>query len=142
MVEMNIGKLALGGIAAGVTTFMLTGLVNATVLAGALKDWSHETGSALHPPAQPVALSLWCVMSLLIGIAGVWFYAAITPRFGAGYKTALIAGLALWVANKFAVCFDLTALGIFPRPLLAGLALGGLLAIEGGLLVGAWLYQK
>ncbi len=141
MAEMNILRLVLGGLAAGVTTFLLTGLVNATVLAPSLKDWAASTGSTLRPPAQPLAMSIWGVMSLVIGIAGVWVYAAISPRFGVGYRTALIAGLAVWTVNKFAVCFDLTALGVFPKMLLTGLALGGLLAIEGGVLVGAWLYR-
>ncbi len=141
MAEMNMMRLLLGGLAGGLTTFILTGAVNATLLASPLKTWVADTGSNLHPPAQPLAMGLWAVMSLVIGIAGVWLYAAITPRFGAGYKTALIAGFALWVANKFTVSFDFTALGVFPKALLAGLVLGGLLAIEGGVLVGAWLYK-
>jgi len=141
MAELNLMRLMLGGLAAGLTTFVLTGAVNATLLAAPLKDWAGDTGKAMHPPAQPLALGLWALMSLVIGVAGVWLYAAISPRFGAGYRTALLAGLAVWILNKFAVSFDMTALGLFPKWLLAGLVVGGLVAIEGGLLVGAWLYR-
>lgn len=141
MTELNLMRLMLGGLAAGVTTFVLTGAVNATLLAAPLKAWAADTGKALHPPAQLAAIGLWGSMSLVMGLVGVWLYAALSPRFGAGYPTALLAGLAVWLLNKFAVGFDFTALGVFPKALLAGLVLGGLVAIEGGLLVGAWLYQ-
>lgn len=141
MAEINLIRLMLGGLAAGLTTFVLTGAVNATLLAAPLKAWAEDTGKALHPPAQLSALGLWGFMSLVMGLVGVWLYAAISPRFGASYRTALLAGLAVWLLNKFAVGFDITALGIFPKPLLLGLVLGGLVAIEGGLLVGAWLYK-
>ncbi len=141
MAEMNILRLLLAGLAAGFTSFLLTGAVNATLLATPLKQWLATAGSALHPPAQPVAMGLWALMSLLLGVVGVWLYAALSPSFGAGFKTALLAGFVLWLVNKLAVGIDLTALGLFPRTLLAGLTLGGLLAIEGGVLVGAWLYR-
>lgn len=141
MADMHILRLLLAGLAAGLTAFLLTGAVNATLLAAPLKQWMATTGSALRPPAQPLAMGLWAGTSLLLGIVGVWLYAALVPGLGAGYETALMAGFAVWLVNKLAVSLDLTALGLFPRTLLLGLALGGLLAIEGGLLVGAWLYR-
>ena len=36
-------------------------------------------------------------MTSALGIAAVWLYAAIRPRYGAGPRTAVIAGLAVWV---------------------------------------------
>ena len=141
MGKINKQRVVVGGIAAGLTAFVLTGVVNGGVIAGQLQTWVQAMGGALHPPAAPLPMALWALMSLLLGFAGVWLYAAIRPRFGAGPRTALLAGVALWVMNKLAVGFDFAALGIFPLPLLLALEIGGLAALLGGVMVGARLYR-
>ena len=141
MGKINKQRVVVGGIAAGLTAFVLTGVVNGGVIAGQLQTWVQAMGGALHPPAAPLPMALWALMSLLLGFAGVWLYAAIRPRFGAGPRTALLAGVALWVMNKLAVGFDFAALGIFPLPLLLALQIGGLAALLGGVMVGARLYR-
>ena len=55
------------------------------------------------PEVLPLT-DLWlaCLaFAFLCGIAAVWLYAAIRPRFGAGLKTALIAGIAVWFFYRF-----------------------------------------
>ena len=37
------------------------------------------------------------IVAFVLGIIAVWLYAAITPRFGRGTKTAVIAGVVVWV---------------------------------------------
>ena len=46
---------------------------------------------------QPIYLISLIVMTFVLGIASVWLYAAIRPRFGPGAATAVCAGLAVWV---------------------------------------------
>jgi hypothetical protein len=142
MAKMNGQRVVLGGVAAGVVAFVLTGIVNGGIIARQIQAWAETTRGVLHPPAQPIALALWALMSLVLGIAGIWLYAAIRPRFGAGPKTALLAGCSVWVMNKLAVGLDFTALGIFPPTLLLALEIGGLAALLGGVLVGARLYNE
>ena len=48
-------------------------------------------------PASAVPIVSLIAMTFVLGIASVWLYAAIRPRYGAGVRTALIAGLAVWV---------------------------------------------
>src|SRR5487761_430434 len=84
MGKINKQRVVVGGIAAGLTAFVLTGVVNGGVIAGQLQTWVQAMGGALHPPAAPLPMALWALMSLLLGFAGVWLYAAIRPRFGAG----------------------------------------------------------
>jgi hypothetical protein len=38
-------------------------------------------------------------ITFVLGILAVWTYAAIRPRFNAGPKTALCAGLAVWAMS-------------------------------------------
>ena len=42
------------------------------------------------------ALLMFLAWGFLVGIFAVWLYAAIRPRYGAGPKTALCAGAAVW----------------------------------------------
>ncbi|MGH9217810.1 MAG: hypothetical protein ACRD1W_00825 [Vicinamibacterales bacterium] len=53
-------------------------------------------GMMLGAVARPVAL---VVRTTALGIATVWFYAAIRPRFGPGPKTAIWAGLVVWALS-------------------------------------------
>jgi hypothetical protein len=59
-----------------------------------------EVMKSLNRPATPsvktiIALNVW---GLAVGILMVWLYAAIRPRFGAGPRTAICAGLIMWAA--------------------------------------------
>lgn len=142
MANINVNRMMLGGVAAGAVIFIVTGVVNGVILASQLQDWIRNMGDLMHPPAQPTPMVLWALMCLIDGTAGVWIYAASRPRLGAGPKTALLAGFAVWTIGRFAVALDLTALGLFPTPIAAGQLVGGLVAIMAGVFVGAWLYKE
>ena len=47
--------------------------------------------------ATPIAALM--LMTSALGIAMVWLYAAIRPRFGPGPKTAICAGLTVWALS-------------------------------------------
>jgi len=142
LTKINAARVALGGILAGIVHFFAMGLVNGIVLAPELQAWLHETGGLLHPPAQPISMSLWALMSLIYGVIGVWLYAAIRSRFGAGPKTAVLSGLSLWVVSKFTVALDFITLGAIPLKIIAGQTIGGLLAIVIAVLLRAWFYKE
>jgi hypothetical protein len=137
----NLAGVARGGAIAGVIHFLVTGIANGVVLRAPLQTWMQSTGDMLRPPAQPIPMALWAIMSLTYGFVGVWIYAGIAPRYGAGPKTALLAGTSLWVISKFAVALDLTALGIMPAQIVAGQTIVGFVAILLGVLVGARFYR-
>jgi hypothetical protein len=94
---INTKKVLIGGIVAGVVMnvidfavqFMLGARMKAE--SDAFKPGMADammTGSAI---ASSVA------MDLILGIALVWTYAAIRPRFGPGPRTATYAALLFWV---------------------------------------------
>lgn len=45
------------------------------------------------------AVAALVVMTSALGVATVWLYAAIRPRFGPGPKTAICAGLTVWALS-------------------------------------------
>ena len=57
------------------------------------------------------AAAPWIVIDFLFGILIVWTYAAMRPRFGPGPKTALIAGITLYLAVT-TVLYGFTSMGM------------------------------
>jgi hypothetical protein len=142
MTKTNVERVALGGVVAGVILFVLTGVVNGGILSGELRNWVDGMGSLIHPPAQYISMCLWALMSLIVGIVGVWIYAGIRPRYGAGPRTALLAGFLLWTVSKLAVALDFIALGLLPGRIVAGQLIGGFVTILLGVFFGAWTYKE
>lgn len=140
--KINWTRVAWGGALAGVVHFLITGVVNGAILSGALQDWLRGVGGLLHPPPPPDPMLLWALMSLIYGFVGVWSYAAMRPRFGAGPRTALLAGLSLWVVSKLTVALDLVALGLVPLQIVVGQSIGGLVAVMLGVFLGCWIYRE
>ena len=140
--RINVARLLLSGLVAGFVLFAITGVMNAVILSAELKSWMQGVGGLLHPPAPAASMGLWALMSLITGLVGVWIYVGVRPRYGAGPKTALLAGGSLWIACKLAVALDLIALGLMPMRIVEGQLFGGLVAVVAGVFVGAWLYKE
>jgi hypothetical protein len=84
------------------------------------------------------AFVLW---GFLVGMFAVWFYAAIRTHYGAGMKTAVIGGLAVWFLGYLLASVPPLVLHLFPtRLMLVGLAVGLVEAIV-GTVAGAWIYR-
>lgn len=140
--RIDIPRLLLGGVVAGVVLNLITGIANAGILKGDFENWANGMGSHLHPPAQPTQICFWVLMCLVDGMVGVLLYAAMRPRFGARPRTALLAGLLVWIVGRLCVAMDMTALGVFPWHLMLGQTILGLIAIVPGVLVGSWIYRE
>jgi len=100
MGKMNMTRVILGGIVAGIIIDACEGVINGVVLQRQWADTFAALGkSPLLSVKQIVALNIW---GLAIGVLTIWLYAAIRPRYGAGPRTAICAGLAMW-APAFAL---------------------------------------
>ena len=138
MGKINWNRVILGGLVAGVIInifeFVLHGAVLAKDMDAAVRALGTEVGGT--------ALLLFLVWGFLVGIFAVWLYAAIRPRYGAGPKTALCAGAAVWGLGYLLASVMPIALHICPRHIMAiGLAVG-LVEVLVGTVAGAWLYRE
>jgi hypothetical protein len=140
--KMNLARVVVGGILAGVVVSIITGVANTLLLQNDFLSWVASMEGHLHPPSQVAQVSLWTVMALLDGMVSVWIYAGMRPRYGAGAKTALLSGILVWIVARFCVALDMIGLGVFPLKLLIGQSALGLIAILSGALAGAWLYKE
>lgn len=109
MGQINIVGVLKGGFAAGLIMIISQMLLNVPV-AGAQMDQELEARNL--PPVAGNQIAVFLVMTMLLGIATVWLYAAIRPRFGAGPKTAMCAGLVVWALTYLYMGITMGVLGI------------------------------
>ncbi len=138
MGSINWARVILGGLLAGlvinVSEFVLNGLILA-------KDMEAAT-TALGRKVGGEQLVMFVVWGFLVGIFAVWLYAAIRPRYGAGPKTALCAGSAVWGLGYFLAAVTPVALNLFPTRIMAIGLVVGLVEVMLATLLGAWLYRE
>ena len=136
MGKINWARVILGGIVAGIVS---------TVLEGALgflmrSEWEAAMKN-MKPPGGAVMAAhlLW---GLVIGIATIWLYAAIRPRYGPGAATALLAGFAVWLFVHATFSLAATSMDLLPQKIMLISAAWSLPATLAATLAGAWLYKE
>jgi hypothetical protein len=85
---------------------------------------------------------MFIVWGFLVGIYAIWLYAVTRPRYGAGPKTALYAGTAVWGLGYLLASVTPLALHLLLRRLMAIDLSVGLVEVIAGTLAGAWLYHE
>ena len=142
--QYQLGRVILGALLAGIVINVVEFILNGVVLA---KDWSAAMTALGIPPVAGSQIAVFFVWSFilwgfLIGIFAGWLYAAIRPRYGAGPKTALCAGLFVWVLSYLLTSVTPFLLNLFPRRILAIDLSVGLVEVLLATLVAAWLYRE
>ena len=140
MGKINLGRVILGGIVAGIVADVLGFLVDGVLLA---PQWADGMKALARPE---FTMNQWIgfnLIGLASGIFAIWLYAAIRPRYGAGPRAAVCAGVAVWVVGSLLPNAAFMGVGgLFPPNLTAMTTLGGLIEIVAGTLAGAALYQE
>jgi hypothetical protein len=139
MGKLNVGRVVVGGVAASVV-MMLGELANGALSGDALTQHLAELGLS-----EPEAAAFVPVVgtTFATGILLIWLYAAIRPRFGAGPKTALIAGFVLWLPAVLFNSIASVAAGFLPSGMPTVIGTGwSLIQFCLAALVGAWLYRE
>ena len=142
MTTINRARVLAGGLLAGLVMNASEAALHGGVLGADGVALFERYGVSTTPrPLQTVAL---IAVTFFLGIAAVWLYAAIRPRYGAGPGTALCAGLAVWffshVWSGVYLGAGFTGL-ITPRLALLPVA-WGLVEAPLATLVGAWVYRE
>lgn len=139
---MKRGRLILGGLVAGLIINVVEGVTNGAILGDQWKEWASRTAAILQQPSQAAGMVIWTVLAFAIGLAGLWLYAAIRPRYGPGPRTALYAALFLWLTFWVFTALQSLALGTIPHRFLAIGLIGGLVAAVAGMLAGCAIYRE
>ena len=139
MNNINLGRVLLGGLLAGLVLNVGEFLLNDLVLAKQMQDFFARTG--ITPPGTTflvTAVSLTFVM----GIVLVFVYALIRSRLGPGIKTAIVAGLVMWFAlYLYTGVINGLALGAASNTILIVVVWGFFQYLLASI-AGAWVYKE
>ena len=140
MGKINYGRVILGGIVGGIIAGFLDWFLNG-VLMGQL--WEDAMKSLNRPNAYSGAFLVCQFLTFSIGgIVLVWVYAAIRPRFGAGVRTAVYAGLVAWAFAVLLPNMMNAVTGLYTLPLILYSTLTGIVELVVGSIAGAALYRE
>src|ERR1700756_2720951 len=115
MGRINWSRVLVGGLVAGVVLNVVDYLVFGVWL---MKDFAAAMQALGKQGAMGGGMIGWFVfLDFIYGITMVWLYAAIRPRFGAGAKTGVIAGLAVWFLIAFLHALGEAPMALFPQRL-------------------------
>ena len=139
MKGINFGRVILGGIVAGILINISEFLLNEKVLKN---DWDAALKAMGKSMSGDSAILVWVLYGFVLGIAAVWLYAAIRPRYGAGAGTAARAGLAVWFFQSLLPTVAQANLALFPRNILMTSTIWALVELIIATVLGAWLYRE
>ena len=138
---MNTTRIIYGGVLAGIILFVGATVTNNVILGSDWGAWAKAMGPLNHAPSQLVASLIWLVVMVLIGVTGMWIYAAVRSRLTPGPATAAKVGVAVWVCAFFAPELGNIALGAYPMNTIVVGSLAGLVGAVLSMLAGAWVYR-
>ena len=140
MGKINWGRVVLGGLLAGVVLnvvdFVFFGVMMKQDIAAAMQALGKQPG------AMDNLVPLFVVLDFVTGIGVLWVYAAIRPRFGAGAKTAVIAGVAVWFFVGLLHALGEAPMGLFPQKMYTVGTIVALVEYAVAGAVGAYVYKE
>jgi len=141
MTSINVGKVVVGGLVAGVVGNVIDFVTNTFVLAA---DWTAFAPTRNLDPAALTAgpvVATFIVVDFIFGLLLVWTYAAMRPRFGPGPKTAIAAGIVLFLAPTV-VLLGFTQMGLMTMAMYVKGSLCALISTLAASLAGAAVYKE
>ena len=116
MAKINWGRLILGSLVAAIVMFVTDGFMHEAILRN---DWRavYEALRASEPQPHSLAMVYFAVFELGRGFVAMMFYVTMRTLFGAGPKTAVLAGIVAWIAFSLAGPAQFIPLGFFSNAL-------------------------
>jgi hypothetical protein len=116
MARINWGRLILGSLIAAIIMFVTDGFIHETI---AKADWKalYEALGAREPQPHASSMVYFALFELGRGFTALMFYATMRSFFGAGPKTAVLAGIVGWIAFSLTGPVQFIPLGFFSNAL-------------------------
>jgi pimeloyl-ACP methyl ester carboxylesterase len=139
MSSINMGRVVVGGLVAGLLINVSEFVLNAVVLA---EDMNAAMAALNRPPIDNGMIVWFVLLAFGIGMMVVWVYAAVRPRFGPGVQTAICASLVVWGLAYLYPNVTTIVLGLFPTRLMIIATVWGLVEVLVAGVAGAWIYTE
>ena len=139
MGKVNLGRVLIGGLLAGLIINIGEFILNGVLLA----EQMNAAMAALNRPPVDAGMIVWFVLfGFGLGFMLVWVYAAIRPRFGPGIQTAICASAAVWGLSYLYPNLFMIIIGLFPRGMMVTVTIWGLVELVVAGIAGAWAYTE
>jgi hypothetical protein len=139
MKKINLARLLLGGIVAGIVGDGLDYFVDGVLLSQKWSDELLSLGRSGFSTAQIIEFNL---LGIVFGIASILIYVAFRRLFGPGLITAIYAGITAWVLGALLPNLGLMLVtGLFSKHLTLYTTAGALVEVVLGTVAGAFLYK-
>lgn len=140
MAQINWGRLILGSLIAAIIMFVADGFLHETI---AKADWQAVYDGLKATPPQPHSSNMlyFALFELGRGFTVMMFYATMRAYFGAGPKTAVLAGVVGWIAYSLTGPVQFIPLGFFSNALWVKVAALQLIVSILATIAGAVLYK-
>jgi hypothetical protein len=140
MAKINWGRLILGTLIAAIIMFATDGFIHETI---AKADWTAVYDGLGATPPAPHGLSMVYFALFEIGRAftAMMFYVTMRNHFGAGPKTAVLAGIVGWIAFSLTAPVQFIPLGFFSNALWLKVGAAHLIISIIATIAGAALYK-
>lgn len=139
MNQINVGSVVKGGLAAGVVMTISEFVLNVPVAGDQLNA---EFAARNLPPVSNNQIGVFVVLTFALALLTVWLYAAIRPRFGAGPRTAIIAGVVVWACSYLNISITIGVLGFTSMELSILTIVWTLVEMMLASSIGAYLYKE
>lgn len=116
MAKINWGRLIVGVLVAAVIMFLTDGFIHERLVNA---EWRavYDGLRAAEPEEHGTSMVYFAVFELGRAFIAMLFYATMRTHFGAGPKTAVIAGIASWIAFSVTGPAQFIPLGFFSTAL-------------------------
>ena len=114
--SINWLRLLIGGIIAAVICFVTDGFLHEAILKN---DWAavYANINATMPKENPTSMVYFAIFELGRGFVGLFIYVALRALSRPGPKTAVIAGIVMWLAFSVTGPAQFIPLGFLSNPL-------------------------
>ena len=140
MAQINWGRLILGSLIAAIILFVTDGFIHEKI---AKTDWTavYEGLRATPPEPHGTSMVYFALFELGRGFIAMMLYATMRAFFGAGPKTAVLAGIIGWIAFSLAGPAQFIPLGFFSTALWLKVGVIHLITSIIATIAGAALYK-
>ena len=116
MARINWGRLFIGSLVAAIIMFATDGFIHNTITRA---DWNavYDGLRAAAPEEHGSSMVYFAIFELGRGFTAMMFYVLMRAYFGAGPKTAVIAGIVGWIAFSLTGPAQFIPLGFFSTAL-------------------------
>ena len=141
MAKINWGRLIVGSLIAAIIMFLTDGFIHGTI---AKADWQavYDGLRTTVPEQHGFSMAYFALFELGRGFTAMMFYVTMRAFFGAGPKTAVLAGIVGWIAFSLTGPVQFIPLGFFSNALWLKVGAIHLITSIIATIAGAALYKE